>query len=1558
MSQMASRLGIIILVLLLALHARRGAGGPIASSTDAWLAGPQAAAQEGDELDAPQEFDELDAPQEFDELDAVAESDEFEAVEEAAQEVEDAEPVGGVAATGSAPSNAGNYGDHTNISVNSRTLELTVDSELVHLAGITADMDLSIALSFSSSGALSDYESNTRVFGLPYGWAYNISYVVNNGFYPSVHVDGAQSYIAGTWGTTFTPAGGSAQTIQTGLLQYNRADTNYRSDSGTVVVDGITSARVLANVNGVSQYFSASGLLLARRDRFGNTIEYAYNQNTTPQNARLKWIVDSWGNTTTFTYGVDASNAPQVTLTMPDGRTVSFVTPNQYTVSKIIDPAGLVTSLTWSSRPCARGQSVLTGLTSPAGSFTTVSYDCMKVCTTRASGSICTTTTTWPVVKKLTVCPNNASGMPCPNGSPDQDFITTEYAFGTQNNSSGYPKYSPYQSNSKFNDALMASNDSTFTYSTRVTQRRAGGSIAHQTENTYNSLHLLTETTTSVASQRNGTLMPSKKTSYCYSLTSGTPARGCPAVNVNYQSLPANYQSPVLTGTCVYPVDDPCDGCAQGTARVSVAHNTFDSFGQVVNTKQYYGTAQSGVTTSCDRAVRLDPGPLKMVRDEYMAYDTPSSVDQSGYLDLGSDATHHGLMKAHQTFSYAEPQDGTAAVHGVAAQSDTPLMVQLTCNTIGSGGTAVSDTTTGLLATSAATPTTMGVISACASPSFDSSVAPPKTNRFAYDSAGRVVSQITQWASGVTAPMGSVSSTSDTLAYAMTGAEADEEACGTDGGGVLQTTLTDSQGHTTQSRECTRNGFPLSTTDALGRKTTYRHDQQGMTTQIVHPNGTAVSHQYHYTCPVAQDGRTPTCPSSMTPCPYDNHSPPRNCTVQTVHAGADPDTGAANASYADGVMQVAIKDGLGRQVELHDNLGGQPGAGYGAMQRRSSTTYDDLGLATRATAEIGAGNPLVYAETTAYDAKLRPKLVCAARGFAQQMVYDDVKQQTLTLENGLQTAQTAHNDAHQPTTTIDCPRAAAGVTSASGDCPTVAASPNRTTCSGNGYYAQTLHDGSGVLRSMVARGSGAEAGASVASIQGVPKLSADLMQYGYTTSSRPASTSGGGATVAATGALSATSSQVRDLQGKPLRTNLSVTDASNTTTTFTSDTYAHNDLGELVSATSPLSQSATTLRETYAYNANRQLTQRTNFAGTTFNSYYDTLDRLTRYCHPGTSGGSEGETYTYDAITGSVLQVTHFTNPGGCRSCSGGGSCPDDTATASISYTYTRFGEIASKTYSDGTVLEWAYDAYQRPSCFADAMATASGHHCPPSPTDDGFAPAADTLLTWYTYWPDGDPYRRGLPMSMCRGLPDGGGGAQLRCLDTDYYTSTDKGGSCDASLANAQGAFAGATKTTTMCADGSCLLGTGTRVYQTTHLYDAHGRSCSVESRNALGEVILRQTYGYDQYNNVVEETSASDLDPSAGSNYRLTYGYDGMLRLTSATRYDPAGAFLESIAYTYDAAANILQKVETFPGQPPPQPTGGVFPPETPTSAPTPTATRTRRSTGGGCAIVWPPD
>lgn len=96
-----------------------------------------------------------------------------------------------------------------------------------------------------------------------------------------------------------------------------------------------------------------------------------------------------------------------------------------------------------------------------------------------------------------------------------------------------------------------------------------------------------------------------------------------------------------------------------------------------------------------------------------------------------------------------------------------------------------------------------------------------------------------------------------------------------------------------------------------------------------------------------------------------------------------------------------------------------------------------------------------------------------------------------------------------------------------------------------------------------------------------------------------------------------------------------------------------------------------------------------------------------------------------------------------------------------------------------------------------------------------------------------------------------------------------------------------------------------------------AHRRPAAVVTKNASGKIILASTYAYGQYDNLTRETSLSQLDLTDTSNYQITYGYDGLLRLISAVREDLDGNLIRSLSYEYDAASNLTKKVEVTPGR-----------------------------------------
>ncbi len=1443
---------------------------------------------------------------------------------------------------GSSSSNASNYQSGTQLSVSSRTGGVSIQAQIVELPGIVSDMSLTLAISYRSEDAVPNGESDVRYFGLPYGWRYNISFLDTGdqgGTVRNLYLAGNQSYVVDfDWRTQFTPAGADQPiSVKTGLLQYNRGDAHFREDAASVSVGGIASSFVYSTLDGMSHYFSANGLELRMADRFGNHIDYFYDRDTNAREARVDKITDSWGNDVVFSYCEDSNcTAGEVTISLPDGRSVGFIASSQFAISEIIDAEGKRTHLNWIQSPCEHGQAVLAGMTSPSGGVTTLEYSCLNVCA-QPSSTNCQSegnSTTWPVASAVYECPNNESGTRCPDGSAGQDFLTTRHSYETGDdprNYTGFPFYSPYAPTDPSSDALMSSNDTAYLYTTVTSTLSANGTVVYQKEDDYNFLHLQHEQRVRVRARQEGGgfgLSLSKEKSFCYSVSADDES--CTLEADNYQNLPANYQAATRTGSCVYDVDR-----GTGMARRSVTTRAYDSFGNTVNSRTYHASDAAGVVSNCDRSTRLTTSGLRMVADDYAQFDTPAAPDSDLFLPLGNASGKYGVVLGQQSFFFLDEDE--AGVHGALGDTEGPVLVKLACHTLTTGeggetaGAHIKESTVGLMSNQTSPPTTAGIVDACESRSWDDSVAPPKTKSFSYDAVGRALSHSLAWAEGFDTP-GGVSSSTGSIAYQLVAGLADEEPCG-DGGSsaVLQTTTTDDEGNQTVNRVCTLNGFHLANVDARGNRTRFEHTLTGMVEKTTHPNGTFNLTEYYHVCPLSQDGRASTCPPSVSSdCPFDDASTKRNCMVESVHAGADPDSGDPHASFADGLTHVTLKDGLGRVTGTRDDVGADE-SGYTAMQTRDEKNYDSLGLISAASKRIGASEPLIYTATTTYGVKLRPVLVCGPRGDSQQIVHDDVNLGKLKLYNGSALETYAMNDSNKLTSIADCDLMARQ-TAAAGGCPTTATDLDAAECPGDAFFTHTLHDGAGQPHSITtAAGDDVSPGTTVSSSNGTATYSADMLKYGY------AYTGGDGDQ-----ALTASSGWERDLHGQLLRQSLDIT-GQTASHTATSDTNEFNQIGLLVGEHNNLDPS---LVEIYEHSPTGKLARNVSYEGVAFHHYYDSMDRPIRYCFASEGGGSEGEGFVLDPVTGSVLTIQHFTNPNECADC-GEPSCPGDVAGDAVHYSYTRFGAVESIVYADelGAELQMGYDKYQRPVCFADAMATNNGSSCPASPVDDSFDPPASALLVTTSYWEDGDTHRRGLLRSKCRGIRDETGAFVERCMDTDYYTAVDTGGSCASELDGVVGAFAGQVKAELYCGGGSCLDGDGEIIYRTDYLYDDHRRPCSVESRNAAGALIRGTSFAYDQYDQVVSETHSSDLDPSDGSNYTVSYVYDGLLRLTEETHTDAEGELMVHTTYAYDARSNLIEKVEQRRATSNPGPDPTATPAESPSATAAATATATAR-------------
>ncbi len=1481
-----------------------------------------------------------------------------------------------------AGSNASNYKTGVNVSVDGRTGSVSITAELFSLPGIISGIDASYSLHYDSTRATTDAENGSSAFGLPPGWDLNYSYFgfgVNSG-YAEINVDGKQSYpLVDSFTSLFTLEDGSSKLINTQMMQYNRADANVIDYIATgtpppvASVCGIEVRIGLRNLNGMIQLFSEQGLMLTEIDRFGNHIDFCYFENSPVTGAKIKNLTDTWDNEVAFCYCDGTKNqasictsviaascgstpSGRIIAVLPDDRQVSYVVEDAL-VTEVVDAQGKSTRLDWQFDPagCQSGSSApwsLTSMTSPLGSVTELVYNCLQVCAEEVAGengcSDSEDSTLWPVVKTQYTCPNTLSQCAKQPGR-----LTTQYDYGIAEgkpNYSGFPFYSPFVADPDFPgaDRLMQSGDTSFTYQTSVSQLDATGEILHQTLNTYNYVHLLTHSETSI----NGQLI--KSVQHCYTdLENGV----CPTFEAPFTQLPANYQSAKISGSCVFNVSGIG---TQGSARHSLNLREYNSFGYIVHEQKYHGSSSTGVVTDCtENDAIFNVNNLTLVAEKFHRYDLPQDTDSGARLKLGEPPCcgqgpgHFGLMTATAEFAYADIldlQDSSqyCGADGIPPVPGSPLRVNLSCLTLTDASDLVPTNTlvkTHLAGSlSLTTAASKNVLDQCSSPSsvaWDYSTAPPKATSVDYDIYGRITNRKLSWGIGPMQP--GINSTSDTVSYQRVEAPVGSDFCkGTNA--ALQTTHTDAQGNQSKILACVQNGFLLSSIDADGDTTTYTKDAVGMTTQITHANGTKTTYQHYYACPISLQGDA-TCPVTSTALQNCPQSSGNDCIVRTLLAGA------GNTSYADHVSHIVVKDGLGRTLQTWDNLGG---AFFSEMQQRSQYNYDSRGLLISHNSSIGTGTEvpiLTYATTIDYGPKLRPQTLCGARGTAKQFVHDDVTQATKSLFNGHQTQLREFNDSQKLTVAIDCEVSNTADNVGLNSCPSTAADLTQASCTGNNnYFTTILRDGTGVAHTNSAATLNTDdLDASTQCIAGTTTFSADLKAYSYTYNSTASTNNMDNTFVAGI------SNWQRDLHG--LKTfhelTLSTGGSVGSTDTFASDSYIYDQLGHQTNEINKLSSNNIKLENISSYNNIGQLSTFTDYAGTTFHNYYDNMKRLVRFCYSSNdqndcaglntiaSVGDElscttGETYVRDPITGRITELTHFVNPDSTCTETGDGK---DIAGDSIRFMYTPFGKISSKIYLqnvDGSntenepitvALRWGYDPYQRPVCFRDAMASTELGQMSDVCGDENtavsldFSPSIDMpedhYLSWNLYYPDSDPYRRGLLQSSCRivSSTQTTSGFDTRCTDIDYYTpeSTD-GGSCTdvPSPLNAPGAYAGKLKSRTNCKGGSCATGNGSILSLTSYDYDSHRRPCRVVSSDGDGTIILGSTYQYDQYNNLLSETTISGIDTSTSSNYQLSYTYDGIQRLLNSTRNDLQGNLLQSIDYEFDAASNVKMKVE----------------------------------------------
>ncbi|MEK7313465.1 MAG: RHS repeat domain-containing protein, partial [Deltaproteobacteria bacterium] len=194
-------------------------------------------------------------------------------------------------------------GSGSGVSVNEQTGQVEYSIGGLSSSGITGDMDINI-------GLIPSPQPSKRLFGLSSGYSFNIDYIDTSA--GVLYTASGRNYYLVPNDATF-PSG----------LRYIKTDAIAMSfDPGTVY--GIDYHYKLHMHTGENEYFNDNGLLVVQENRFQSHIIYNYDGRT-PYDAKLRNIIDSYGNTINFNYA-PSGKSPYTFLTISksNGDTVSY----------------------------------------------------------------------------------------------------------------------------------------------------------------------------------------------------------------------------------------------------------------------------------------------------------------------------------------------------------------------------------------------------------------------------------------------------------------------------------------------------------------------------------------------------------------------------------------------------------------------------------------------------------------------------------------------------------------------------------------------------------------------------------------------------------------------------------------------------------------------------------------------------------------------------------------------------------------------------------------------------------------------------------------------------------------------------------------------------------------------------------------------------------------------------------------------------------------------------------------------------------------------------------
>jgi len=870
------------------------------------------------------------------------------------------------AASGTAPvSNAFAMGGGIGGSIDQRTGAFQAQLPLVNIAG-RAGAGLSLTLSYDQSLAVQGPAGDR--FGLGAGWTLGVPWVNTAG--------GVQVYPAS--GGSYAYDTGSP----TGLAQYPLRDLAFVRESGKLP-GGRSYAYKLTYLGGQTvSYFDTNGNLIAQIDRFGNTISLTWQQSGSSWHPLT--VTDNYGQVTRFDYGTPGQvkvvapvNAEGITATT----TLTFYGGYLQTVT---DPMKQKTTFGYTQLGGLSAQ-LLSSVAAPTGEDTAVTY-------------------TQPPYEKAVVV---ASDVKVTDANSRQ--VLTERHFSldgpddkSQHNYTGYPQY-----NAKGPNALFASNDAGYQYTTELSDSSSA------VEFTYNSLHLLISQQVLTASGPGG-LKTSQTQVYCYPVY-------CPPKVPSWTSLPANYAKPTsvavtygdpshkpnrtVTTSSAYN-DEGLQTSATNAAGTTTT-TTYNSYGLPV-TQTVTGTdGSTSITTDTFTDDGKSVQTVSTATGPSASAATARTVATYSYNDFGQ-VTGESLAWAPGAKPKGDSDGPDQVDTSQQISFDTAAHTQTDVLTTAAGtpDAAATKTVTDLVTGNVLSRTTPG-----------NAIGTDLTTSYTYDALGR---QLTATAPGgqvtttfydsptvttVTAPSGlKTQTTTDALGRTV---KVTDNVSG-------QKLVASPTARTVQTDHYASDGSEKSTTTPAGTATT-TFDPLGRPAQVVQPSGITETESYNDVANTTQvsvvpSGAALTAPVSVTTSGFNDLDQPLTSSVSyTDHTPAAP----AGETY----------DQLGRVSSYSgDDVTATPDyGGAGGLQDGTKLTPGDTTDYPGQTAQAATDNTLTGALSTktltgqakaagttySYDTAGRVKTATTADGAATSYTYSPAGQiASVTQPSGTTTTYT------------------------------------------------------------------------------------------------------------------------------------------------------------------------------------------------------------------------------------------------------------------------------------------------------------------------------------------------------------------------------------------------------------------------------------------------------------------------------------------------------------------------------------------------------------------------